>query len=175
MKSLRKMLGSVEDPSVIAMMQVIETQSKETLAHWAVEYVDRFCLPIYEKAYPEETTLQDTLAEVRSFLDGSKSLGEVKEALKAARMTVKEATIDPAAQAAARAVATACAVITTPTNALGFTFYAAAAIVYAKAGLSESADVYNELAAKEMKSMAASLQEAAVENEPNPVKVKWNC
>lgn len=35
---LRKMLGKVDDPSVVAMMSVIETQSVQTLAAWATDY-----------------------------------------------------------------------------------------------------------------------------------------
>ena len=40
--------------------------------------------------------------------------------------------------AAIRAILTACATYDTPTNALGFTFYAVAAIVYSEVGLFES-------------------------------------
>lgn len=38
MVKLRKMLGKVDDPSVVAMMSVIETQSVQTLAAWATDY-----------------------------------------------------------------------------------------------------------------------------------------
>ena len=63
----------------------------------------------------------------------------------------------------------------TPTNALGFTFYGAAAAAYDQAGTEESPEIYDALAEKELAAILASLQSAAVENEPNPVKVDWNC
>lgn len=39
MAKLRKMLGDINDPSVVELMQVMETQSKTTLARWAIDYV----------------------------------------------------------------------------------------------------------------------------------------
>ena len=46
---------------------------------------------------------------------------------------------EPAAQAAARAIVTACGVLQTPANALGFCFYGAAAAAYHELGLERSA------------------------------------
>lgn len=79
------------------------------------------------------------------------------------------------AQAAARAISTACSVVQTPTGALGFTFYAAAAIIYEQVGLEEKPAVYDALAAEEMARTLASLQEAAVPDEENPAKINWHC
>ena len=76
---------------------------------------------------------------------------------------------------AARALSVACAVIQTPTNALGFSFYSAAASAYHQAGLTETAQTYDRLADAEFENILASLQAAAVPDEPNPVKIDWNC
>ena len=65
--------------------------------------------------------------------------------------------------------------IQTPTNALGFAFYGAAAAAYDEAGLSGDSAEYERLADMEFDRIIASLRHAAVDDEPNPVKVRWNC
>ena len=77
--------------------------------------------------------------------------------------------------AAIRAILTACAKYDTPTNALGFTFYAVAAIVYSEVGLFESKQKYDQLAKEKFKDILYSFQLIAVNDEVNPVKVKWYC
>ena len=79
------------------------------------------------------------------------------------------------AQAAARAVATACAAIQTPTNALGFLFYGAAASAYQTAGLTQNAECYDRMALNEFRKAFQSLQRVSLPDEPNPAKIKWNC
>jgi hypothetical protein len=58
---------------------------------------------------------------------------------------------------------------------LGLAFYGAAAIAYDQVGTSESAEVYDKIAAEECAKMETALRAVAVENEPNPAKLKWNC
>ena len=77
--------------------------------------------------------------------------------------------------AAIRAILTACATYDIPTNALGFTFYAVAAIVYSEVGLFESKQKYDQLAKEKFKDILYSFQLIAVNDEVNPVKVKWYC
>lgn len=175
MAKLRKMLGDLEDPSIKALMKLIETQSKTTLAEWSIRYAEEHFLGIFEKAYPDNLCFREVIAAVREYLEGSRKLAEVKPFLREAAQTAREADANPAAQAAARAVATACAVIQTPTNALGYTFYGAAAVVYDKAGLLEKQQVYDEMASREFERILESLKKAAVADEPNPVKINWNC
>ena len=47
MPKLRKMLGNVTDPVVQSLMGLIETQSRATLAHWAVNCAAQRYLPFY--------------------------------------------------------------------------------------------------------------------------------
>ncbi len=77
-------------------------------------------------------------------------------------------------QAAARATATACAVIQTPTNALGYLFYGAAAAAYSKAG-TEDASRWDNLARAELEQALEELRAVSVPDEPNPAKINWNC
>lgn len=168
MPKLRKMLGRIDDPQVVALMRLIETQSHPTLARWAVDCVKARCLPL-----TADPRLADGVAAAEAWLSGA-SLKELKPALRAAALAGREAE-EPVCQAASRAVATACAVIQTPTNALGYVFYAAAAAAYHQAGLSADAAEYDRLADAEIAALYALLQERAVENEPNPVPISWGC
>ena len=53
--------------------------------------------------------------------------------------------------------------------------YSTAASAYHQAGLTETAQTYDRLADAEFENILASLQAAAVPDEPNPVKIDWNC
>ena len=175
MAALRKMLGSVQEEGVVALMRLIETQSKQTLAKWAAEYVEEHYLPILRKREIEDTRLTEAIVTVKKCIRKEIPLKEARKIFAEARKAGQEITEHPAAQAAARAIGTACAVLLTPTNALGFVFYGAAACAYEAAGLKETAETYDQLASEEIKRILASLQAAAVPDEENPVKVDWNC
>lgn len=175
MAKLRKMLGDVRSQECADMMALIETQSKATLAAWAVDYARRRYLPVYEKASPGDGRLENTIHACGEYLQGMRKLAEVKPLLREAAQIAREAGENPVAQAAARAVSTACATVQTPTNALGFLFYGAAAVAYGKAGLSEPAETYDAFASKEFRRALADLRDAAVPDEPNPAKINWNC
>lgn len=175
MAKLRKMLGDVRSQECADMMALIETQSKATLAAWAVDYAQRYYLPVYANARPGDGRLENVLHACGEYLQGVRKLAEVKPLLREAAQIAREAGADPIAQAAARAVSTACATVQTPTNALGFLFYGAAAVAYGEAGLNESAERYDALASGEFRRALADLHKAAVPDEPNPTKINWNC
>ena len=59
--------------------------------------------------------------------------------------------------------------------AIDTAFYSTAANAYHQAGLTETAQTYDRLADAEFENILASLQAAAVPDEPNPVKIDWNC
>lgn len=40
MAKLRKMLGRVDEPNIVELMAVIETQSRETLSAWALDWAE---------------------------------------------------------------------------------------------------------------------------------------
>lgn len=174
MAKLRKMLGDVNHPTTVALMRLIETQSKATLARWATETAAERYLPIYEKSPNASPIPRRTVEACRAHLNGEIKLAELKPLLKESR-AIAAAETDPVAQAAARAIATACAAITTPTNALGCLFYGAAATAYDRAGLSAPAETCDTLAGEELFRALDSLHAVAVPDEPNPAKISWNC
>lgn len=53
MPKARKMLSDWNAPYIQALMKLIETQSKSTLAHWAVDYAEQIILPLWSKHSPE--------------------------------------------------------------------------------------------------------------------------
>lgn len=174
MAKLRKMLGDIESQECKDLMSLIETQSSRTLALWAAEYVKESYLPIYETSCPGKEDMRNVIQCTQEHLEGKRTVKELKITLAEARKAAA-AEKDPVAQAAARAISTACAVISTPTGALGFAFYGAAAAAYSQVGLMETEEVYRALAGKELQKIYASLKAAAIEQEPNPAKIKWGC
>ena len=175
MAKLRKMLGKVDEPAVQSLMEIIETQSKETLAAWAVGYVKTHTLAIYEKEFSQDNRLRKAVEAVEACLRGEQKFKDIKPVIKESADAAKEAGDHPVAQAAARSVSVACNVLGTPTNALGFTFYTAAAIVYDREGTEEKSDLYDTMATVELEKMLISLKEAAVPDESKPVKINWRC
>lgn len=169
MPKLRKMLGSVQHSAVIALMRLIETQSLDTLARWALDQAEARYLTLC----PAEAALTRAVCAARACLSGA-AKSTLAAPLKAATALVRSLT-DPVAQASARAVVTACGVFRTPTNALGYVFYGAAAFAYSQAGLEASPAVYDALADQELQRLLSSLEAIAVADEEHPVKIDWNC
>lgn len=175
MPKLRKMFGDIHSPECVNLMRLIETQSKTTLAAWAVGYAKKHYLELYEAECPGDLRLRDTIAACEAYFNGIKQQNEIKPLIRQAGQIARDRAEQPTAQAAARAVSTACAAIQTPTNALGFLFYGAAASAYSQAGLRQEAGVYDEFATIEFKNALDDLKQAAVPDEPCPAKINWNC
>ena len=164
----RKMLGDAASPQCQKLMRLIETQCKPTLALWALQLAEKRYLPIYTAAYPKD---KRALQAIRICRECARNSGSVKELIQLARDELAE----PAVVCAVRAIATACNVLQTPTNALGFLFYGAAAVAYTAVGVTQSRAVYEHLAEEEFEHALAALQEAVIADEQHPVKVNWNC
>lgn len=103
MPNARKMLSNWEAPYIQDLVKAIETQSKSTLAHWAVDYAHWVLLPIWKKFDPEDTRPEDALNSARSWLSGQIKLPEAKAKILLCHEAAREAQKSPAAQAAARA------------------------------------------------------------------------
>lgn len=175
-KKLRKMLGDVNAPSTIALMNLIDTQSKETICNWCIDYAWEKILPIFEERCPDDPRPRNALIAARDYLEGKVKFTVVKNViLNECHQAARELDADPAAQAAARTCGQASAVVHTLSHSLGLYFYGAAAIAYDRVGLNESAEVYNMIAEEVCADITAALQAVAVEDEPNPAKIKWYC
>lgn len=175
MAKLRKMLGDIKITECINLMNLIETQSHETLSKWAINYAEENYLSIFLEEIPQDDSLKSAIAACREYLRGERALKDIKPYLKTAAETARNIADNPIAQAAARAVSTACAVVQTPTNSLGFLFYGAAAYAYHKLGLSETSENYDKAAKEELQEALDELKKVSVQDEPNPAKINWNC
>ena len=79
MARLRKMLGSADSPYILSLMRLIETQSNQTIADWCVSYAKENIIPIFEKAYPEDTCLKELLETFEKYRNREIELAGLKK------------------------------------------------------------------------------------------------
>jgi len=175
MKKHRKMLTDWQAPYIMPILRLIETQSKQTIANWCIDYAKERLLPIYAAAYPDDMRPAGAIYAARSWLAGDIKLPEAKQHIMAAHAAAREADTHPAAQAAARAIGQCAATIHAPTNSAGLMFYGALAVAYDALGADAPWDALLDAAAAECADMEAALRAVADPNEPNPAKINWNC
>jgi len=175
-KKLRKTLGDVNAPSAVALRNLIDTQSAGTIRKWCLDYAEEKILPIFERRRPGDGRPRSAVNAARNYLNGKIKFTEVKNIiLNECHAAARELDADPVAQAAARAVGQGTAVVHTLTHSLGLFFYAAAAVAYERAGFDAPGEKYSEIAEEVCIDYTNALKAVAVENEPNPAKIKWNC
>jgi hypothetical protein len=175
-KKLRKTLGDVTSPNVLALKDLIDTQSKDTIRKWCLDYAEAKMLSIFEKHCPNDNRPRSAVEAAHDYLDGKVKFPVVKNIiLNECHAAARELDDNPIAQAAARAVGQGSAVVHTLTHSLGLYFYAAAAVAYERVGFDEKAEVYTAIAEEVCLDYTAALRAIAVENELNPAKLKWNC
>ena len=175
-KKLRKTLGDVNAPSAVALRDLIDTQSKDTIRKWCLAYAENRMLPLFEKHCPGDARPRNAVAAARGYLDGTIKFVEVKNIiLNECHAAARELDANPAAQAAARAVGQGTAVVHALTHSLGLYFYAAAAVAYDRLGLDAADDEYARIAEEIYLDYTEALRAIAVPDEPNPAKLKWNC
>ena len=173
-KKYRKMLSDINAPYLQSLMSLIKTQSKSTLAHWAIDYSRLNILPIYEKAIPNDARCEHALNAADEWLEGKVKLPYVKNViLNECHAAAREAEGHPAAQAAARTCGQAAASIHSASHSLGLALYGALALAYDKLGADAKGDALVAVAAEECANMELALKKVAVENEPNPAKIIW--
>lgn len=170
MAKLRKTLGSPTEPAVVALMEGMEGKSKEALTTWAMAYVTEKYLPLVA----EVPLFSELLEKTKDCMTGNLPLKDWKALLAEARKA-SAAEKEPVREAAARAIVTACGTWQTPTNALGFCFYGAAAMAYHQAGTAETKETYDMLATKELEQILASLKQVKTAPDEQATKLQWNC
>ncbi len=173
---LRKTRGRADAPSTIALMRLIETQSKTTVANWTLDYAERKILPLFMKHYPNDRRPDHAISAAREWLYGKAKLPYVRNIiLNECHAAARELDNNPVAQAAARAIGQSTGSIHAASHSLGTYFYAAAAVGYDRLGFSANDEEYEAVAEEVCADYAAALRAIAVEAEPNPAKCKWNC
>lgn len=175
MPKARKMLSDWEAPYIQSLMRLIETQSKKTLANWAVDYSQKVLLPLWSQYHPMDQRPKGALQAARKWLEGSIKLPEAKKAILECHAAARETEGEPVAQAAARAIGQSASTIHSATHCIGLAFYGALAVAYARCGLDAPWDRILDCAAEECGRMEAALRAVSIESEPNPAKIVWHC
>jgi hypothetical protein len=175
-KKLRKTFGDVNAPSTAALMRLVETQSKKTVANWTLDYAEQKILPLFEKHCPNDERPAHAIIAAREWLDGKVKLPYVKNIiLNECHAAARELDGNPVAQATARAIGQSAGSIHAAPHSLGLYFYAAAAVAYDRLGLGAGEAEYEAVAEEVCTDYTAALRAVAVENEPNPAQCKWYC
>lgn len=175
MPKARKMLSDWNAPYIQSLMKLIKTQSKATLALWAVDYAERVLLPLWSKHFPTDLRPQNALNAAREWLSGTIKLPQAKPAILECHAAAREADGNPVAQAAARTIAQCASTIHSARHCIGLAFYGALAVAYDRLGTDLPWGQIEQCAAAECARMEAALRAVAVENEPNPAKIDWKC
>lgn len=175
MAAVRKMLGRADSDDIVALMRLMETQSKKTISLWAICYAKEVMLPIYQKEVPDPKETEESFNTAEGYFNKEKTLADVKAVSKQVQAAARREGLTPAAQAAVRAIGAAFSSFSTPTSALGMVFYAAAAVAYDREGTEQTPQRYEEIAEQEARNLCQRLREIAVEGEKKPAKLNWNC
>lgn len=175
MPKARKMLSDWDAPYIQSLVKLIETQSKSTLAHWAVDYAERVILAIWSKHYPDDLRPQSALNAAREWLKGEIKLPQAKAAILECHAAAREADAIPAAQAAARTIGQCASTIHSARHCIGLALYGAIAVAYDTLGTKAPWEQVEQCAADECRRMLDALRAVSVDNEPNPAKISWKC
>lgn len=169
------MLSDWDAPYIQSLVKLIETQSKSTLAYWAVDYSERVILPLWSKHYPDDQRPQTTLNAAREWLSGAIKLPQAKKVILECHAAAREADEKPVAQAAARTIGQCASTIHSARHCIGLALYGALAVAYDSLGTNAPWEQLLQCAADECGRMEAALRAVAAEDEPNPAKIGWKC
>ena len=175
MARARKMLSNWNAPYIQSLVKVIETQSKPTLAHWAVDYAEGVILPLWSKHYPDDLRPQNAPNAAREWLSGAIKLPQAKAVILECHAAAREAEGNSVAQAAARAIGQCASTIHSARHCVGPALYGALAVAYDTLGTKVPWEQLEQCAADECGRMLDALRAVSVDNEPNPAKVDWKC
>jgi hypothetical protein len=175
MPKARKMLSDWEAPYIQALMKLIETQSKVTLANWVIDYAERVLLPLWNKHYPNDLRPKNALNAARQWLLGAIKLPQAKAAILECHAAAREADANPVALAAARAIGQCSSTIHSARHCIGLALYGAIAVAYDSLGTNTQWEQLERCAADECGRMLNTLRVISVSNEPNPAKISWKC
>jgi len=175
MPKYRKMLGDWNAPYIQALVAVINTQSKTTLVTWVLDYAERVILPLWDTQSDGDLRPKIALDAARAWLAGEIKLPQAKPLILDCHTAARESESNPIAQAAARAVGQSASAIHAATHCIGLAYYGALAVAYDQCGIDAPWAELESAAAIECGKMLDALRAIAVENEPNPAKLNWNC
>jgi len=165
----RKMLSDWDAPYIQPLLKSIETQSKEIIVAWAVDYAQKSLLPLWNKyGQSEDPRPQNALFAAKQWLSGSIKLPQAKAAILKCHEAARESEGNPVAQGAARAVAQAASAIHSTRHGMGLAFYGALAVAYDQLGTDAPWSALENAAAEECRHMEAALCAMIAKKVQNP-------
>jgi len=167
----RKMLSDRDAPYMQALIRQMETQSKSTLATWAIDYSEAVLIPLWDRSYPDDSRPISAIHAARERLTGRIKLPEAKKAILQCHEAAQEADCVPAAQAAARAIGQSASIIHSARHCMGLPFYGALAIALDRLGTEAEWEFLERQAAEECGRMLEMLRSRSVADEPGPAKI----
>ncbi len=171
----RKMLSDWQASYIQELVAQIDTQSKTTLARWALAYAESVILPLWERHFPHDARPKNALMAARDWLAGSIKLPDAKPAILQCHAAAREREDYPVAQAAARAIGQCASTIHSARHCIGLALYGALAIAYEALGTKACWEDIQQYAAGECGKMLDALKAVSVPDEPNPARIKWQC
>lgn len=175
MAKTRKVLNDWDALYIQALMKQIETQSKLTLAHWAIGYAELVLLPLWSKHYPDDVRPQKALMAARRWLEGAIKLPQARKMILACHAAARQAEGNPVAQAAARAIGQCASTIHSARHCMGLALYGVLAAAYDSLGTTAPWEQLEQHAAEECGRMLVALRAVSTDDEPNPAKINWKC
>ncbi len=148
-------------------MSKIETQSKETLPYWAVEY-SVVMLPLWRKHYPIDLRPSNALTAVRDWLAGTIKLPQAKKAILECHARLEKQKTIPLRRPQRERLPKARQLFTLQNTAQDSHFTGALAVAYDALGTEAQWERLKLCAAKECGRMLDSLRSISVEDEPLP-------
>ncbi len=128
-KTMKKLLFSRDSACVAPILQLMMVQKHRTLVLWAQDCAQPL-LALFEARVPGDPRPREALAAAGCWMRGEIKMPVARKAILAAHRAASEAEGDPAACAAARAVAHAAAAVHVETHSPGLVLYGLTAAVY---------------------------------------------
>ena len=175
MPKTRKMLSDWEAPYLVPLIRQIETQSKDTLIVWSTGYAEEVLLPIWEKAFPEDSRPRAALQAAGEWRNKLIKLPEAKKQILLCHEAARACDGNPAAQAAARAIGQVASTIHVARHCIGLPLYGELAVAYDRLGADAAWQELEPAAGEECGRMLAALVRISKVDEPNPAKISWVC
>ena len=174
MKAHRKMLSNWQSPAIQSLLPLIESQSKETLLTWVLDYVDRHLLPLYQAYVSNDDRPNNAILAARAWVKKEIKLPQAKVAILACHEAAKEAT-HPVAMAAARAIGQSASTIHSARHCIGLVLYGALAISYHHLGLDAAWKTIEGHADTIIEDMKKALLAISKPDESHPSRIDWFC
>ncbi|HOD92609.1 MAG TPA: hypothetical protein PLT91_04470 [Clostridia bacterium] len=158
----RKILTDYNAPYIKEILYLVQTQSKLTLAHWAIDYAEAVMLKIWQKYYPDDRRPYESIVAAKRWLAGVVKLPYVKTRILECHACARETKDNLIAFTAARAIGQCASTIHSARHCMGLVMYGALSIAYEKLGTDAPWEHIEEAVKEECLKMKEALINIAV-------------